>query len=174
MKTRLALLAIALSSLSFAAVPASAVDLLHHGVPNVPANRIVGLWNNQASVRPCGSSLPFSQHRHTFLFHAGGTVVANLESPLTGYPDLAGIPGIHQRGPDVGTWSFNPLTGQYTIKLRVDWYVDDLYHGYSTVDRTLLLSNDGKQGSGPARITRYKTDGSAVVAFCGDAVLTRL
>ena len=174
MKTRLALLAIALSSLSFAAVPASAVDLLHHGVPNLPASRIVGLWTTQAGVRPCYSNLPLSPARNMILFNAGGTVVANLESPLTGYPNLSGIPGIHQRGPDLGTWSFNPLTLQYTIKMRFDWYVDGLYHGYSTVDRTILLSNDGRQASGPVRITRYKSDGALIVAFCGDALSTRL
>ena len=138
MKTQNTLLALALSPLCLAAMPAGAVDLLHHGVPNVPASRIVGLWTTQAGVRPCGSSLPLSPARNTILFNAGGTVVANLESPIGGgYPNLAGIPGIHERGPDLGTWSFNPLTHQYTIKMRFDWYVDGVYHGYSMVDRTI-------------------------------------
>lgn len=174
MKTRLSLLAIALFPLSFASVPASAVDLLHHGVPNLPASRIVGLWTTQAAVRPCNSNLPLSPARNTILFNAGGTVVANLEWPVTGTPNLSGIPGIHERGPDLGTWSFNPMTHQYTIKMRFDWYVDGLYHGYSMVDRTILLSNDGKLASGPVRVTRYKDDGGLIVAFCGDAVSTRL
>ncbi len=175
MKTQNTLLAFALSPLCLAAMPAGAVDLLHHGVPNVPASRIVGLWTTQAGVRPCGSSLPLSPARNTILFNAGGTVVANLESPIGGgYPNLAGIPGIHERGPDLGTWSFNPLTHQYTIKMRFDWYVDGVYHGYSMVDRTILLSNDGSQASGPVRVTRYKADGALMGAFCGDAVSTRL
>lgn len=174
MKTHNALLAFVLSPLCLAAMPAGAVDLLHHGAPNVPANRIVGLWTTQAAVRPCGSNLPLSPARNTIVFNAGGTVLANLDSPLTGYPDLAGIPGSHQRGPDVGTWSYNPLTRQYTLKLRFDWHVDGLYHGYSIVDRSILLSNDGKQGSGPVRVTRYTADGAIIVAFCGDALSTRL
>ena len=174
MKTRHALLALALSPLSFATVPAGAVDLLHHGVPNVPASRIVGLWTTQAAVRPCDTNLPLRPIRNTMLFHAGGTAVANLELPVAGTPNLAGIPGIHQRGPDLGTWSYNPRTQQYTLKLRFDWHVDGLYHGYSTVDRTILLSNDGKLASGPVRVTRYKDDGGLIVAFCGDAVSTRL
>lgn len=174
MKVLTTSLAITLSALCLASAPAQAVDLLHHGVPNVPANRIVGVWTNQASVRPCGSSLPFSPIRNTMLFHAGGTAVANLELPLAGIPNVAGIPGIHQRGPDLGTWSYNPLTHQYTTKLRFDWYVDGLYHGYSTVDRTILLSNDGNQASGPVRVTRYRTDGSVIGAVCGDVQSTRV
>ena len=174
MKTRNALFAIALLPLSFSAVPAAAVDLLRHGVPNVPASRIVGLWSTQAATRPCGSNLPLSPLRNTILFHAGGTALANPQSPLTGIPNAVGIPGIHQRGQDLGTWSFNPLTHQYTVKLRFDWYVDGLYHGYQTVDRTILLSNDGKQASGPVRSTRYTAAGALIADVCGDAVSTRL
>lgn len=174
MKVLINSLAIALSALCLASSPARAVDLLHHGVANVPANRIVGLWTTQAAVRPCGTTLPLSPVRNTILFNAGGTVAANLESPITGLANLLGIPGLHERGPDVGTWSFNPLTQQYTLKLRFDWYVDGLYHGYSTVDRTILLSNDGKQASGPVRVNRYKADGSAIGALCGDTVSTRV
>lgn len=167
-------LAIAVSALCLASSPAWAVDLLRHGVPNVPASRIVGLWTTQAAVRPCGSTLPLSPIRNTILFNAGGTVVANLESPVSGTPNLAGIPGVHQRGPDAGTWSYNPLTHQYALRMRFDWYVDGLYHGYSTVERTILLSNDSRQASGPVRVTRYKTDGSVVGALCGEAVSTRV
>ena len=175
MKIQNTLLALALSPLCLAVLPAGAVDLLHHGAPNVPANRIVGLWTTQAAVRPCGSNLPLSPARNTILFHAGGTVLANpLAAPAAGFPNVAGIPGIHQRGQDLGTWSFNPLTHQYTVKLRFDWYVDGLYHGYSTVDRTILLSNDGKQAFGPVRVTRYRTDGSIIGEVCGEAVSTRL
>ena len=76
MKTRHALLALALSPLSLATVPAGAVDLLHHGVPNVPASRIVGLWTTQAAVRPCDTNLPLRPIRNTMLFHAGGTAAA--------------------------------------------------------------------------------------------------
>lgn len=174
MKVLTTSLAITLSALCLASAPARAVDLLHHGVPNVPASRVVGLWTNEARVRPCGSSLPLFLTRNTLLFHAGGTAVANLELPMAGIPNASGIPGIHQRGPDLGTWSYNPLTQQYTTKLRFDWYVDGLYHGYSTVDRTFLLSNDGRQAFGPVRVTRYKTDGSVIGAVCGEVVSTRV
>ncbi len=167
-------LAIAVSALCLAASPAGAVDLLHHGVTNVPASRLVGLWNNQAAVRPCGSSLPSWPVQSTILFHAGGTAVANLDSPIGGTSNLAGIPGVHQRGPDAGTWSYDFRTHQYTLKLRFNWYVDDLYHGYSTVVRTVLLSNDGNHTSGPIRATRYTTDGAIVGALCGEVHSTRI
>ena len=175
MKTRCALLAIALSPLYFASTSAQAVDIFRSGALNVPANRIVGLWATEGSTRRCGTDLPASPVRNTILFHAGGTVLANPElAPAAGIPNAHGIPGFNQRGQDLGTWSFNPLTRQYSVKLRFDWYVDGLYHGYQTVERTILLSNDGNRGSGPVRSTRYKADGSLVLALCGDVVSTRL
>ena len=121
MKTRYALLAIALSPLYFASTSAQAVDVLHNGALNVPANRIVGLWTTEASTRPCGTTLPLTPLRNTILFHAGGTALANSQFPLTGVSTVPGIPGINQRGQDLGTWSYNPLTSQYTIKLRFVW-----------------------------------------------------
>lgn len=175
MKTHHALLALALSPLCLAAASAGAVEILNHGAPNVPANRIVGAWTTEAAVRPCGSNLPLSPARNTILFHAGGTVLAMPQmAPAAGFPNVAGIPGTHQRGPDLGTWSYNPRTHQYTLKLRFDWYVDGLYHGYAAVDRTILLSNDGKRAFGPVRVTRYTAAGALIGAVCGDAVSTRM
>ncbi len=174
MKTNHFLLALALAPLSLAAPAAGAVDLLRHGAPNVPANRIVGLWSTQAATRPCGSNLPLSPLRNTILFHAGGTVLANSRFPLAGIPNVAGVPGINQRGQDLGTWSYNPVTHQYTLKLQFDWYVDGLYHGYQTVNRTILLSNDGQQASGPVRSTRFSAAGAVIADVCGEALSTRL
>lgn len=175
MKIHHALLAIALSPMSFASTSAGAVDVFHNGALNVPANRIVGLWSTEGGTRRCGTDLPITPVRNTIVFHAGGTVLANPQAaPATGIPNAHGVAGFNQRGQDLGTWSYNPLTGQYTVKLRFDWYVDGLYHGYQTVDRTILLSNDGKQAFGPVRSTRYKADGSLIMEVCGDAVSTRL
>lgn len=173
MKTRIAILATTLSCL-FASTSAQAVDTLHNGALNVPANRIVGLWLTEGGTRPCGTEIPFTQIRNTILFHAGGTVIANpQQAPAAGIPNLPGAPGFNQRGQDLGTWSFNPLTRQYAVKLRFDWYVDGLYHGYQVVERTILLSNDGKRGFGPVRSTRYRADGSLMGAVCGEVVSTR-
>jgi hypothetical protein len=173
MKTHFALLAIALFSL-FASTTAQAVDTLHHGALNVPANRIVGLWLTEGGTRPCGTAIPLTQIRNTILFQAGGTVIANpQQAPAAGISNLPGAPGFNQRGQDLGTWSFNPLTHQYAVKLRFDWYVDGLYHGYQVVERTILLSNDGKRGFGPVRSARYRADGSLMGAVCGEVTSTR-
>ena len=164
-KIRNSVLAIAMSPVCFAAAPAWAVDPVHEGALSVPANRIVGLWSSQAAISPCGSGqTPPLQRINTLVFNAGGTVV---ENPI-------GSPEFNQRSMGLGIWSFNPLTAQYTLHLRFDWFVDGAYSGYQVVDRTILLSNDGQQASGPVHSTRYTAAGSVIVEVCGDAVSQRL
>jgi hypothetical protein len=153
---------------------ASAADPATSGAMAVPANRIVGLWSTQAAVGTCGTNVFPIPIRNTLLFHAGGTVVENPRSPPGGTPNAFGVPGNNQRGQALGTWSYNPATALYSIHLRFDWFVDNVYHGYMTVDREILLSNDGQQAAGPVRSTRYAADGSTIVAVCGSAVSTRL
>lgn len=175
MKVLATSLALVLSAICMAPAPARAVDLIRHGAPSVPANRIVGLWSTLGGVRPCGSTLPLNPVRNMVLFQAGGTVLANPQAaPAAGFANLIGIPGNHQRGQDLGTWAYNPLTRQYTARLFFDWYVDGVYHGYQRVDRTILLSNDGNTASGPVRTTRYNTAGAIIGTLCGDVVSTRL
>jgi hypothetical protein len=140
----------------------------------VPADRIVGLWSSEGATQPCGSTLPFTPTRNTILFQAGGTVIATPRIPPAGTPNAFGVPGINQRSQDMGTWSYDPLTQEYTIKLRFDWYVDGQYHGYQTVDRTIALNDEGDAGIGPVRSTRYTANGSVIIEVCGEAMSERL
>jgi hypothetical protein len=130
----------------------------------VPANRIVGLWANASAVGPCGGPAVMQGH-NMVTFEAGGTLVDVPQSP-TG-TDL-------QRGIGLGTWAYNPLLGKYTQRVRFDWFVNGVYDGYQTVDRTFLISNDHNQVSGPVRTIRYNADGSMRMQLCGSAVSTRL
>lgn len=166
------LLSIAL--LAALAAPAGAADPATSGALGVPANRIAGLWDTQGAVRPCGSTVPAQIVRSTLLMHAGGTVSENARFPPVGAPNVYNVPGVHQRGAGLGTWAYNPSTGAYAMRLRFDWYVDGAYHGYQTVDRRILLSNDGDQASGAVRTVRYGVNGAVVIALCGSAVSTRL
>lgn len=172
MKITNTLLAVMLSSASMA--PAWAVDSAHNGALSVPANRIVGLWTTQAATSPCGSNLPPSPQRNTILFQAGGTVVESPIFPPAGVPNVSTVSGINQRGQGMGTWSFEPLTNQFEIRLRFDWYVDGAYHGYQTVNRVIALSSDGQQAIGAVHSTRYAANGSVIVQVCGAAVSDRL
>lgn len=166
--------AILLSALLLSSGSAFAVDPARNGALAGPANRIVGLWTTEGSVSPCGSALPPGTVRNTLLFHAGGTVVENPRVAPAGVPNAFGVPGINQRGLALGTWSFDPASGEYTLFLRFDWYVDGAYHGYMTVDRTLTISVDGSQAIGPVRSTRYLANGTLLSAVCGSAVSDRL
>jgi len=140
----------------------------------VPANRIVGLWSSEGATQPCGSTLPFTPVRNTILFQAGGTVIATPRFPPGGAPNAFGVAGNNQRSQDMGTWSYDPVTQEYTLKLRFDWYVDGQYHGYQTVDRTIALDDEGNTGVGPVHSTRYTANGAVIIEVCGEAMSERL
>jgi hypothetical protein len=163
------LLAAALAAI---ASPAHALDPATSGAIGVPANRIVGLWSTLGMVGPCGGTVTPQTIRNTLLFQAGGTVIENPRSPPQGGPGPGG--GVHQRSIALGTWSYNPVTQQYTMHLQFDWFADNVWHGYSTVDRTLLLNGNGSLAAGPVRSTRFAANGAIVAEVCGSATSTRL
>lgn len=170
MNIRHALLAAALATAAGAAFAGGPTTT---GALATPANRIVGVWANTAMVGPCGGTAGEPQ-RQTLVFHAGGTFLDNPRFPPAGIPNIAGIAGIHQRSVGVGAWSFDPLTGRYTLDQRFDWFVNNQYHGYQVVRRTILLSSDGNAAAGPVQTTRYAANGAVVMELCGSASSTRL
>jgi hypothetical protein len=141
--------------------------------PPGPANRIVGLWGTEAVVGPCNAS-PVMPIRNTLLFQAGGTVIENPRFPPAGAPNVAGVPGVYQRGLSLGTWSYDPVERRYFVHVRFDNYVDSVYHGYSTVDREIVLSKQGLLASGPVRSARFMADGTLMSEVCGQAISARL
>jgi hypothetical protein len=146
---------------------------LNTGALDVPANRIVGLWSTEGLVGPCGFP-PMGPVRNTLLFHAGGTVVENPRFPPAGAQNAFGVPGINQRGQALGTWSYDPATKRYAMHLQFDWYVNDAYHGYMTVDRDIQLSSDAMVASGPVWAARFDAAGNLIAQVCGEAVSSRL
>jgi hypothetical protein len=153
---------------------AGAVDTARNGAVATPANRIVGLWISEGATRPCGSGLALNVTRNTLLFAAGGTVEENARFPPQGAANANGVPGMNQRTQALGTWSYEPTSGVYSLHLRFDWYVDGVYHGYQTVDRDMTLSPDGMQVTGPVAATRFNAAGVPIAALCGTAVSDRI
>ena len=141
------------------------------GAIKVPANDIVGLWSTEALVGLCGQT-PETTVRNTLLFHAGGTLVETPFFPPSGVPD-PGSGGVYQRTQGLGTWTFSPARKIYEIKLRFDNFVNGVYHGYSTVDRQIVLISTN-QASGPVVVNRYLANGTRIVELCGEASSTRL
>ncbi len=109
----------------------------------------------------------------TPLFEAGGTVVENPRSPPGGVPNVAGVPGIYQRGQALGTWSYDPAGRKYFVHLQFDNFVDNVYHGYSTVDREIVLSKHGLLASA-VRSARFTADHQLMIEVCGEAISARL
>jgi hypothetical protein len=163
----------AIALLSTLASPVAVAGPADTGALNVPANRIVGLWRTDGIVAPCGVT-PFIPIWNTLLFQAGGTVVENAPFPPEGVPNIYGVQGINQRNNGIGTWSYDPSSNRYAMQLRFDWFVDNVYHGYMTIDRDIQLSSDGMQAGGPVWVTRFAADGSVILPLCGEATSTRL
>lgn len=143
------------------------------GALPTPSDRIVGLWATEATVGPCNAS-PVTPIRNTLLFQAGGTVIENPRIGPGGAPNVAGVPGVYQRSQGLGTWSYDPFRRKYFVHLQFDNYVDNAYHGYSTVDREIALSKEGLLASGPIRSARFTADGTLMSEVCGEAVSSRL
>lgn len=134
------------------------------GALATPANRVVGLWANESFVGPCGGA-PTQHGYNMVVFDAGGTLVDAPRAP-TGTAT--------QRSMGLGTWEYTPRTGQYAQHLQFYWFVNGVYDGYQTVDRSFLISNDGNQLSGEVVTTRYNADNTPRAQLCGTAVSTRL
>lgn len=174
--SRIALVAAAAACLSLTTGPSSAAnpDPNSTGMLSLRANAIVGLWTAAVSVGPCNGN-PTNTIQATINYHSGGTLSETNTMPIKGIPNMQGIPGINQRGPGMGTWSYSPRTGQYTLDIRFNWYVDGVYNGYQHIHRSnVIMSADGKQMGGPVHATRYFADGSKYAEFCGSESATRL
>ncbi len=136
------------------------------GALATPANRIVGLWETIANVRPCNTTIPLREIRNTLLFNAGGTVI---ENPRT-LPKVAGA----GRSFAIGTWNYDPDTRRYGGMLRFDNYSDGVYAGYQTVDRDIVLNAAASIASGTVVSTAYDANGNQLIQLCGTATSTRL
>ncbi len=141
------------------------------GALATPANRIVGLWANVAQVGSCETGILGPQQRQTLMFVAGGTFVDNARFPPQGITTPGGVV---QRTIGIGVWSYDPAVGQHRLRQQFDLYLSNAYDGYQVIERTMQLSNDGNQITGPVVATRYNTDGTERLRQCGAAVSTRL
>lgn len=165
-KTLLLTLAIA------AAAPATALDPATSGGLAGPANRIVGAWANNAFVGPCGGAPSPNALKQTLVFHAGGTFLDNSRFPPQG---IVTPNGVMQRSIGVGTWKYSPLTGQWSLAQRFDWYKNNVYDGYQVITRSsILLSGGDETAAGPVYVARYNAAGVLVMEQCGYAESTRL
>ena len=147
-----------------AIAPAMAIGATTGALPT-PANRLAGLWTGEGYVSPCGTPLPTQPTvRTTLIFHAGGT--------LTEQPRLP-PPGPATRSIGLGTWSYDPSTGQHHARFRFDRYINGIYSGFSVVERELLLSADGNEASGDVLSVNYDANGVEIGAVCGIGVSHR-
>ena len=164
MKLHNALLAAAILTVATPALAQSGPA--NTGAIAVPANRIVGLWEAVASVRPCNiPTAPARDVRNNLLFHAGGTVTENPG----GLPSVTGP----SRSFGLGTWRYDPESNRYTGSLRFDNYLNGAYSGYTTIDRDTVLQG-ADTAVGPVVVSVHDANGNQLVQLCGTAVQHRL
>jgi hypothetical protein len=73
----------------------------------------------------------------------------------------------------LGTWTYDPSTGQHHASFRFDRYINGVYSGFSVVERELLLSEDGSEASGDVRSVNYDANGAVLSEVCGIGVSHR-
>lgn len=172
---RMIMLAITILALSTAASAAqSSAEQKAQVVWGWGADRIVGTYQTDAQVRPCGTSVPYMPVLNTISFNAGGTITENARFPPTGELNVFGIPGLFTRSIGLGSWSYNPFKRSYSMSLRYDFFENGLFYGIGVVHRELQLSADGNTTSGSVHSTVYTSGGSVIVDLCGEAVSRRL
>lgn len=164
-KTQLSIALLAVSA--FAGIAAAGPAVEPQTTSGWFANRIVGAYETKAMVRNCGSAGPDLPAINTIIFNEGGTVVASPRFPPQGA-------GGYSRTIDMGTWSYNPRTHSYSVKLRFYGFANGQLAGTSTVERTLQMSIDSNSVTGPVHVTTYAPDGSISQEQCGTATSTRL
>jgi hypothetical protein len=128
---------------------------------SIHANRIVGLWSTAGEVSACAGGGPAIKVSNYLLFHLGGTVVENI-APTTA------------RNMGMGTWTYDRRTRAHGLHLRFDRFASGVYAGFSTVERELMMSRDGRELTGLVRATHYAPDGTVLQELCGAATSTRL
>lgn len=171
-KTALAVAVLTLSTAASAAQPGA--DHKNGVVWGWGAGRIVGTYQSNAQVRPCGTFLPYVPVLNTISFQAGGTLIENARFPPAGVPNVFGIPGLFTRTIGLGSWSYNPPTHTYSMSLRYDFFENGAFYGTGVVQRDIQLNADASAGSGSVHATTYAADGSVIVDLCGEATSTRL
>lgn len=150
---------------------AQAADLTIPDLLPTPGNRIVGLWANTSRVGSCDTGELGPPGNQTVMFNAGGTFVDNPRFPAGGVPTPGGVV---QRSIGLGTWNYNHRSRQYTLRQQFDLFLSTDYDGYTVIERTMRLSNDGNHITGPVVATRFNADGDLVFQLCGIAESTRL
>lgn len=107
------------------------------GHAGAPADRIVGAWEYpDVHVFHCATGQTFARFRAASLFHAGGTMQDTNNNP----------PGV--RGPALGVWSYDPISREHTVRMRLYRYnPDGSFAGANEVTRTIRLSEDGNRMS---------------------------
>ncbi|GAA4854776.1 hypothetical protein [Luteimonas vadosa] len=141
------------------------------GALATPANRIVGTWANVARVGSCATGVLGPALNQTLMYNAGGTMLDNPRFPPQG---IATPGGVVQRSIGIGTWTYDPVSGQHFVRQQFDFFLSNVYDGYQVIETTRQLSNDGNRLTGPVVASRYNAAGELLFQQCGEAVSTRL
>lgn len=124
--------------------------------------RIVGYWNVDVAVRPCiDPGAPATRFLGLNMFHAGGTL-----SDANTFPPTA-------RGPGMGVWSYDPLTGKYNTRMQFARFVNGVFDGLQDVRQVAtMIDNDHYTTEVQARV--LNADGSVRALLCGTAAAERV
>lgn len=127
------------------------------GALPVPANRIVGLWAVDATIRPCSGGPALFTFTALFNYQAGGTLTESAAfDPTT-------------RGPGMGIWEYQDH-GRYKVRFFSQRYLPDgSFDGLSEAKVNLILDPTATAFTHTAIARVYNADGSLRVELCASA-----
>lgn len=140
---------------------ASPLSQANAGLLPIPANRIVGLWEVNATVAPCLGGQPLSFVALN-TFHAGGTL-----SDINALPPTS-------RASGQGVWAYK-LNNRYETRFQfLRFQPDGSYDGIQDIRTTMTLNRQATQYDATVRVRVLNTDGSLRVELCGHAAGRRV
>lgn len=156
MNARLFALQLAIACAIGFAPPVSAA-----GVPDGSA--VVGLWQLDVSLAPCGNPSAVREFLALQTFHLGGTVTGTDNHPSSG------------QGSTQGVWSYDRRTHRYAARQLFPRFVDNAYDGLQDIRiANIALSSRDTSMTGDVDAFMFNADGSVRVELCGAVVGERV
>lgn len=117
--------------------------------------RIEGLWDEQVTIKDCGTGATLMVTRGTNLFSRGGALVATNNAPPVAM------------GPALGEWWHESHGIYFGAKMRLNRFnPDGSFAGIREIEREITLDNHADSLTGTINAQDYDPAGNLIHAIC--------
>jgi len=117
--------------------------------------RIEGLWDEQVTIKDCGTGATLMVTRGTNLFSRGGALVATNNAPPA------------SMGPALGEWWHESHGIYFGAKMRLNRFnPDGSFAGIREIEREITLDNHAESLTGTVNSKDYDPAGNLIHTIC--------